>query len=183
MAQLPVTFKITRDFFGSKKLTWHRIAAMLEVRNSLIPGAGLGLFSSDRFLRGDEVVGFENQAVLRTQKTYLKRKQKYYQTGNWDASPMEIITEDNYPPPFHDFFIEDPTTHFLYYDKDATAERSLDLNLDVMLRVPLWYRLNHSNHPNVLLTKNPKGKIVWVALRTILRNEELTFEYEPGFQF
>ena len=48
-------------------------------------------------------------------------------------------------------------------------------------RRPLWYRLNHSKNPNLIM-KYRKARIVWVANRDIAAGEELTFYYLEGAQ-
>ena len=165
-------------------LKWPRMKPFLYVSTSTIPGAGLGLFAEDRFTKGGEVVGFVDQACLTHRKTYDTRKK----ADDWDPSPMKITHDpDNgkaeYDPPAHDFFIEQQHGNHLYFDRTATNSRFTDSSIDVRDRAPLWYRLNHSSDPNLELTRNSVGLVVWVAMRNIGRYEELFFEYDEGFVF
>ncbi len=41
---------------------------------------------------------------------------------------------------------------------------------------PRWYRLNHAKHPNLEM-KYLKKRVVWVAIKNIPINQELTFDY------
>ena len=67
----------------------------------------------------------------------------------------------------HDAAIHKPRSPLMYYDATFTS----------MLRVPRWYRLNHSRNPNTQ-PKEVNGGIVWVTTRRVLQNEELTFKYD-----
>ena len=73
-----------------------------------------------------------------------------------------------------DFVIYAPRSPLVFYDASWTGEG----------RIPRWYRLNHSSHPNtapMVLDKSVPAReqeMAWITTKHVRAGEELTFEYE-----
>ena len=74
----------------------------------------------------------------------------------------------------HDFCIYAARSTLIFYDASWSGEN----------RTPVWYRLNHSSHPNTAPTvldttlKPRDQEVVWVTTKSVRQGQELCFEYE-----
>ena len=150
-------------YYGCSKLSWPRFFSFLIIKESRIIGAGEGLFSTERFKRGDIITGFHYPHMLdeNDTKEIHRRLSSYYQTNQWDSSPLPSC---GYKPPGFDYMFW-----------TVRGKVWIDLSLDN--KTPTWYKLNHSKNPNVKATMTIRGP-VFTPLRKIGKDEELTIYYE-----
>ena len=147
--------------YGTSVLKWPRDDSFVEIKKSRIKGAGDGLFSTQRFKRGDCLLGFQNPHMLSENDTIeMEERLEYFDsTAIWNSSPL---SDCKYEPPWFDYMFH-----------TSRGKIWVDLSADENI----WYKFNHSAKPNVEATLGTKGPL-FIAKRIIGQDEELTIKYQ-----
>lgn len=123
------------------------------VKQSRIPNAGLGLFSGQRLEFGREIVHQSlSVEVRKCPDSDMERiKGEVRSLGHPDDSIIWVECGS--------------AAQFAYHDREVFEDTC-----------PHWYRMNHSESPNVRM-KLVSGRVTFVALRDIELDEELLWDY------